>query len=74
MLSLDDRSPSLVLDSPLPLTLHPAAVYLRSLSVGSRPTMEQSLKAIAVLGIVFVLLFIYFLTAISLIYLKDCMW
>jgi integrase/recombinase XerD len=47
MLFLDDRNLSLALVKPLPLTLHPAAVYLRSLSVGSRPTMEQSLNAIA---------------------------
>lgn len=38
---------SIVLLSPLPLTLHPAAVYLRSLSPGSKPTMQQSLNAIA---------------------------
>lgn len=45
MLTLDlDK---LVLFSPLPLTTHPAAVYLRSLREGSRPTMEQSLNAIA---------------------------
>jgi integrase/recombinase XerD len=47
MLFLDDRNLSLALVKPLPLTLHPAAVYLRSISVGSRPTMEQSLNAIA---------------------------
>ncbi|MEW6498278.1 MAG: integrase, partial [Cyanobacteriota bacterium] len=33
----------------MPLTLHPAAVYLRSLSAGSRPTIRQSLDAIAAL-------------------------
>lgn len=38
---------SLSLESPLPLTAHPAAVYLRSLSQGSLPTMEGSLNAIA---------------------------
>ena len=38
---------SLVLTEPLPLTLHPAAVYLDSLAPGSRPTMEQALNAIA---------------------------
>jgi site-specific recombinase XerD len=47
MLFLDQIEPSLALPTPLPLTLHPAAVYLRSLSIGSRPTMEQSLNAIA---------------------------
>jgi integrase/recombinase XerD len=47
MFSLSQETTTLVLGSPLPLTLHPAAVYLRSLSVGSRPTMEQSLNAIA---------------------------
>ena len=46
------RSPlvqALVLSEPLPLTLHPAAVYLDSLALGSRPTMEQALNAIAYL-------------------------
>lgn len=38
---------SLVLALPLPLTRHPAAVYLAFLSPGSRPTMRQSLDAIA---------------------------
>ncbi|EAW36013.1 phage integrase [Lyngbya sp. PCC 8106] len=38
---------TLALSAPLPLTLHPAAVYLRSLGSGSRPTMKQSLDAIA---------------------------
>ncbi len=38
---------TLLLETPLPLTIHPAAVYLRSLSPGSRSTMQQSLKAIA---------------------------
>ena len=38
---------SLVLSQPLPLTIHPAAVYLRSLSPGSRPTMTSALNAIA---------------------------
>lgn len=47
MLFLDDRELSLTLSQPLPLTLHPAAVYLRSLSDGSRSTMQQSLNAIA---------------------------
>ncbi|BAZ36751.1 phage integrase (plasmid) [Calothrix sp. NIES-4101] len=40
---------SLLLTEPLPLTLHPAAVYLDSLAPGSRPTMEQALNAIAAL-------------------------
>ena len=34
----------LILEEPLPLTNHPAAVYLKSLREGSRPTMIQSLK------------------------------
>ncbi len=38
---------TLVLSEPLPLTIHPAAVYLRSLSRGSRPTMTTSLNEIA---------------------------
>lgn len=38
---------SLQLSAPLPLSRHPARVYLRSLSPGSRPTMEGSLSAIA---------------------------
>ena len=38
---------SLALREPLPLTLHPVAVYLRNLSPGSRPTMRQSLNMIA---------------------------
>ncbi|MBH8575209.1 tyrosine-type recombinase/integrase [Nostocaceae cyanobacterium CENA369] len=40
---------SLVLTSPLPLTIHPAAVYLCALANGSQRTMEQSLNAIALL-------------------------
>lgn len=43
------QSSSLALAQPMPLTLHPAAVYLRSLSAGSRPTMRQSLDTIAAL-------------------------
>jgi len=39
----------LILDHPLPLTAHPAAVYLSSLSDGSKSTMEQSLNAMAAL-------------------------
>ena len=39
--------PSLVLSEPLPLTLHPATVYLSLLAPGSRRTMRQSLDAIA---------------------------
>jgi integrase/recombinase XerD len=38
---------SLALTAPVPLTEHPAAVYLSSLSPGSRPTMRQALNAIA---------------------------
>jgi integrase/recombinase XerD len=38
---------SLVLSEPLPLTLHPVAVYLNGLAPGSRPTMRQALDAIA---------------------------
>ena len=49
MLLLDAAEPSLLLSTPVPLTAHPAAVYLRSLRAGSRPTMEQSLNAIAAL-------------------------
>ena len=38
---------SVTLTEPLPLTLHPAAVYLDSLAPGSRPAMEQALNVIA---------------------------
>ncbi len=38
---------TLVLSQPLPLTIHLAAVYLRSLSPGSKPTMTNALNAIA---------------------------
>ena len=37
----------LALTTPIPLTEHPAAVYLSLLAKGSRPTMKQSLDAIA---------------------------
>jgi integrase/recombinase XerD len=47
MLSFIQETGTLALLLPLPLTAHPAAVYLRSLRSGSRPTMEQSLNAIA---------------------------
>jgi len=40
---------TLALTQPIPLTNHPAEVYLRSLAVGSRPTMTQALDAIACL-------------------------
>ncbi len=40
---------SLRLSEPLPLSRHPAAVYLHHLAPGSRPTMRQSLDAIAAL-------------------------
>lgn len=38
---------SLSLTAPVPLTEHPASVYLSSLAPGSRPTMKQALDAIA---------------------------
>ena len=38
---------TLVLSEPLPLTIHPAAVYIRSLSPGSKPTMTTALNAVA---------------------------
>ena len=38
---------SLALTVPLPLTGHPAHIYLTSLGQGSRPTMRGSLNAIA---------------------------
>src|SRR4028118_1072621 len=41
------ESSSLVLTVPLPLTRHPAHVYLTSLGQGSRPTMRGSLNVIA---------------------------
>ncbi len=41
------ESESLKLSSPLPLTLHPAAVYLDSLGKGSKLTMTNSLNTIA---------------------------
>jgi len=41
--------PGLQLSEPLPLTLHPAAVYLASLGEGSLRTMRESLDAIAAL-------------------------
>ena len=37
----------LVLTTPTPLTLHPAAVYLSGLTSGSRRTMQKALNAIA---------------------------
>ena len=46
LLVLDD-SEDLFLREPLPLAEHPARTYLDSLSPGSRPTMKQSLDAIA---------------------------
>lgn len=44
---LDFQPESLRLSAPIPLTQHPAAVYLANLSTGSRPTMRQSLDKIA---------------------------
>ncbi|BAY41575.1 integrase/recombinase (plasmid) [Nostoc sp. NIES-2111] len=41
------RQIDLVLSTPLPLTLHPAAVYLSSLSSSSRRTTEKALNVIA---------------------------
>lgn len=41
------RQLDLVLATPTPLTLHPAAVYLSSLTSGSRRTMQKALNAIA---------------------------
>ena len=40
---------NLALVTPLPLTKHPAEVYLASLGVGSRRTMREALNAIATL-------------------------
>ncbi len=42
-----ETTTSLKLASPLPLTAHPAAVYLRSLAPRSRLTMQGALNAIA---------------------------
>ncbi len=44
---LNERAESLKLTQPVPLTLHPAAVYLNSLGAGSRRAMLSSLNAIA---------------------------
>ncbi|ABA24726.1 Phage integrase (plasmid) [Trichormus variabilis ATCC 29413] len=41
------RVQSLLLTTPPPVTLHPAAVYLAGLALGSRLTIEQALNAIA---------------------------
>lgn len=42
-----DNPDPLALSAPLPLTLHPAAVYLSGLAPKSRRTMRQALNAIA---------------------------
>ena len=42
-----DNPMPLALESPLPLTVHPAAVYLSGLAPKSRRTMQQALNAIA---------------------------
>ena len=45
---LDSLSPeNLTLSAPVPLTLHPAGVYLSGLSEGSRRTIRYSLNTIA---------------------------
>ncbi|MGL5833607.1 MAG: tyrosine-type recombinase/integrase [Waterburya sp.] len=44
-----DDPVSLKLSKPIPLTVHPAVVYLNGLSEGSRPTMTRSLTAIAMM-------------------------
>jgi integrase len=44
---IDFSEESLKLKTPIPITQHPAAVYLSGLSEGSRPTMQYSLDAIA---------------------------
>ena len=44
---LYSQTEHLKLNEPVPVTLHPAAVYLSSLSEGSRRTMLSSLNAIA---------------------------
>ncbi len=46
---LENLSHSLALSEPVPLSRHPARVYLASLAPGSRPTMKQSLDTIAAL-------------------------
>ncbi len=46
---LNEGAESLKLTQPVPLTLHPAAVYLNSLGEGSRRAMLSSLNAIAFL-------------------------
>ena len=47
MLLSESEIAALSLSRPVPLTLHPAAVYLASLAPGSRRTMRSSLDAIA---------------------------
>ena len=47
MLLTESEIAEICLSQPVPLTLHPAAVYLSSLAPGSRRTMRNSLDAIA---------------------------
>lgn len=47
MPSVEQENMNLRLSVPLPLTVHPAQVYISSLSEGSVPTMKQALDAIA---------------------------
>ncbi len=49
MLLTESEIAEICLSQPVPLTLHPAQVYLASLAPGSRRTMRSSLNAIAAL-------------------------